>query len=139
MRTPKSLRVECYRNLHMDGVVWSVREVNGKVLMHVPVVVLKNVRFVVQEAGRQKVIRTGHKNVHAFAKGELVTDPNEFNRKSRNLGQAQATYNPYRCGTFTYDPNENEQDMRPLFTSRYAVLSHENDKPKVTVSGVNEP
>lgn len=43
--------VQVYRNLHKK--CWSIRQ-NGKVLIHTSYVVLRNVEFKVQPAGRQK-------------------------------------------------------------------------------------
>jgi hypothetical protein len=105
--------------------------------MHVPTIVLRNVKFIVREGGRQRVLATKSKNVHAFAKGTLVTDPDEFKNEPGNMRQRRATYNPYYCDSFIYDPGEEGQDMRPLYNSRYALLSHSNGRPKVTIKGEN--
>lgn len=56
-----------YFNLHR--MVWS-RMVKGIVQGHAAQVVLRNATFVVREGGRQRVLREGRKNVHAFVKGE---------------------------------------------------------------------
>jgi hypothetical protein len=84
-------RVEVYRNLNRrEGGPWySIRQ-NGVVVGHTKDVTLKNVYFVVRDAGRKRVLRTGRKNVHAWALGYI--DP----RQSRyDLGSAMpGKYNP---------------------------------------------
>ena len=63
-------RVQIYKNLH-NGM-WSIRCTRSKlVIAHASYVVLSDVTFKVSEAGRQRVIREGKKNVHAFAEGIL--------------------------------------------------------------------
>ena len=62
-------RVQVYRNLRRGD--WSVR-VKGRVVAHVPEVTLATVRFVVSEAGRQRVLRRKERSVHAWAEGEVV-------------------------------------------------------------------
>lgn len=42
------------------------------VVGHASAVLLTGVRFIVRESGRQRVIREGRKNVHAFVEGELI-------------------------------------------------------------------
>lgn len=94
------MRVEVYRNLHTGKM--SVRECGGRVLTHEDEVFINDPLFVVQPAGRAKVLREQRKNVHAFVRGELkgfsigtlvgFDDYEDWN---------QATYNPYKGPTFT--------------------------------------
>ena len=79
--------VEVYRNLTKD--CYSVRDRSG-VLFHTEKIVLKNATFVVRENGRQRVLDTGHKNVHAFVKGEI---DNLKNIKNKNI-KKKIYYNP---------------------------------------------
>ena len=65
-------KIEVYRNLHRD--CFSVRH-KGKVVGYLhdnEQLALTNVKFVVQPAGRAKVLRENKKNVHAFVRGEYV-------------------------------------------------------------------
>lgn len=63
-----------YRNLmRRDGVWYSIMQ-RGVVVGHAREILLADVRFVVREGGRQRVLETGRKNVHAFAVGEIVDD-----------------------------------------------------------------
>jgi len=88
-------RVEVYWNLHKD--CWSVRKPNGRVLYHMEVIYLQDVKWVVQPAGKERVVREKRKNVHAFARGWLSTYP----ELPKNLGPEHGvTYNPYKYNTF---------------------------------------
>jgi hypothetical protein len=66
---------------------------------------LSDVKFVVQKAGRLKVIETGHKNVHAFAKGVIATrgrmgtTAKDCESSTKGL-PANIKYDPYKNDTF---------------------------------------
>lgn len=84
--------MEVYR--HNRKNCYSVR-LNKKVVAHVRAIRLENVEFVVSEAGRQRVLRTGQKNVHAFMRGDVVLQlpiPKFWSRVS---------YNPFKGPYFT--------------------------------------
>lgn len=77
--TPPGTPVRVYRNLTLKS--WSVqakvktgrgRQHAWKVVGHADRVALKGVTFKVYERGRQRVLLTGVKNVHAFVLGELI-------------------------------------------------------------------
>ncbi|AER26161.1 hypothetical protein SSEA_SKINNY_153 [Mycobacterium phage Skinny] len=93
--------VFAYRNLHRDkwSLVARTGENKGRVVAHATGAVILDARFVVRESGRQKVIRTRRKSVHAGVIGTLVdiNDP----RVTGILPNTQARYNPYQAGTFT--------------------------------------
>ena len=93
--------VEVYRNLHKK--CWSVRQ-GGKVKVHTSYICLQDVKFVVQPAGREKVLREQKKNVHAFVKGYLISHKT-INDGWRGLSIAWTmdvvTYNPYKHPYFT--------------------------------------
>mgnify|MGYP001594450191 CR=1 FL=1 len=81
-------KVRVYRNLH-NGL-FSVQH-KGIVVAHVPAVHLNDAHFVVNEAGRQKVLREKKKNVHAFVVGTI---DHNVERGVQELPTA-VTYNPY--------------------------------------------
>ena len=83
--------VEVYYNLHKKCL--SVRK-RGLVVDHVSSILLKNARFVVQAAGRKRVLKEKRKNVHAFVRGERVAVAS-FDGKSERI-----TYNPYQYKSF---------------------------------------
>lgn len=69
-------RVHVYRNLHLPGRAWSVRDVaSGRVVAHVASVDLVGVVFRVQPAGRARARREGRRNVHAYAAGVVACAP----------------------------------------------------------------
>lgn len=113
--------VDVYRNLSQG--CWSVKDrSDGRVIGRADAVIVTDATFVVQPAGRAKVLREGQKNVHAFVRGTLRT--NSFNIKLETLnnqnvlGDAidfsrreealflqgkpsiEATYNPYKFDSF---------------------------------------
>jgi hypothetical protein len=94
MNITPGTKVEIYWNLHKK--VFSVRarsgEQRGRVIAHVNWFVLKNVSFVVNEAGRARVLQEKRKNVHAFVRGEWENDSNAI--------MSKVTYNPYVNTTF---------------------------------------
>lgn len=89
------MRVEVYYNILKGclSVKW-----HGRVIGHVEAVTLRNATFHVSEAGRQRVLRTKRKNVHAVVRGELVKywAPTE-------LVSDRVRYNPYNNATFVMD------------------------------------
>ena len=62
-------RVYVYRNLHKN--CWSVRQ-EGIIVAHTDKITLKDARFLVSPAGRNKVIKEQRKNVHAGVSGYVV-------------------------------------------------------------------
>ena len=75
----EGFRVDCYRNLNFADTVWSVRGMDrrslsalnsyGRVVRHSGTVTLTDCVFVVGSKGRERVLREGHKNVHAMVRG----------------------------------------------------------------------
>jgi hypothetical protein len=75
-------------------------------------VCLKYVRYLVQPAGRAKVIKERRKNVHAFLTGYLV------DRVPIPMMSFDVIYNPYKYSTFV-----SVDDREPQEWSEYAHLS----------------
>lgn len=71
-RLDKSQPIEIYRNLHLPGRSYSVRQA-GKVIGHTTAIMVKDAVFVVQRAGWERYRKTGIRNVHAFVRG-VFTD-----------------------------------------------------------------
>lgn len=108
----RQYRVFVYRNLHND--CFSVRSVDtGRVIAHVKSVQVSDARFIVSEAGRQRVLREKRKNVHAGVEGVLVMDPTLMWRPCRTR---VVTYNPLRGPHFT------DQQGKPVHESKFAWL-----------------
>ena len=93
------MQVRVYRNLTKR--CWSIQhKVPGKgwrLLKHANLVSLDNAFPLIQEAGRQRVIKEGKKYVHAFICGEL--SETHLNRGF------QLRYNPKAWPGFTYVPS----------------------------------
>ena len=90
-------RVFVYRNLHKGA--WSVRSVRtGLVVMHAETVYLRDTRFRVSEAGRQRILRERRKLVHAGIEGDVlaVNEPPPLDLPT----WTRVTYDPYRYVTF---------------------------------------
>ena len=89
------MEVEVYRNLHKN--VWSVRDKRtGRVIDHAERVIIRDARFIVQPAGRAKVLREQRKNVHAFVRGTLYS-----RIAATHPADQKVSYNPYKAGHFT--------------------------------------
>lgn len=110
-------RVEVYWNLHRQ--VYSVRLLRtGRVVAHVPYIKLRGVTFSAQAAGRERVRRTGVKNVHAFVRG-MVDMTTSYH--GQTLG---VTYNPYKYDSFVCWGNlSNTSERKPIFAAPAAVLN----------------
>ena len=122
------MRVEVYFNLHK--YIWSVRSCRtGRVLLHTDKVHINNPTFVVRKAGRERVLREGKKNVHAFVRGD-ITVFNDFDPDY--LDYTLVSYNPYKFDTFV-----DGIDTRPVRTAKRAVLQIQ---PSMVVGNpVNRP
>ena len=107
-------RVEVYWNLHKD--CFSVRK-NGRVVDYLyggeDYLTLTDVKFVVQPAGRERVLRERKKNVHAFVRGTVsFSSPVAYQQK--------VSYNPYKMGSFFTKFGGN---CTPVFSAKRATLS----------------
>lgn len=61
-------KVEVYWNARVRA--FSIRE-DRRVVGHARRLLIRDAKFSVSEAGRRRVLETGHKNVHAYIRGEL--------------------------------------------------------------------
>lgn len=112
------VKVDIYWNLHKR--VFSVRAVDGRhkgrVVAHCHDIVLKDVSFLVDNAGRQRVLRSRRKNVHAFVRGTILRaygkpkagvsvpglrdDGQEKQSVRMPSGSRPVSYNPYKGPSF---------------------------------------
>ena len=111
-------KVDVYKNLH-NGL-WSILDRKTRcVVGHVRHACMDDAKFIVQPAGRRRVLKENRKNVHAFVRGVLKgygetgllfchhADTQEF-----------ITYNPYKFDTF-YTKN----DEKPIHKARWTHLT----------------
>jgi hypothetical protein len=82
--------IKVYRNLHKQ--CWSVQQ-DGLVKAHTNSIKLFDCEFIVNQAGREKVIKERRKNVHAFIKGYISE---LFNTILDEHFGTEVTYNPYK-------------------------------------------
>lgn len=125
------IKVDVYRNLHKG--CYSVRsrqpdDSYGRVLFHLDRVLVWDAKFVVNEKGRQKVIKTKRKNVHAFVRGTYVTGK-EIPRGLDPVGDI--TYNPYMNDTFVMKKKTDDMFDGAVWEAEIVELT----KEKVTTYG----
>lgn len=106
------MKVAVYWNLHK--ACWSIQcregADYGRVIAHAKDVALEGVRFTVSEAGRQRVLATKRKNVHAFVVGVLLAYHRLDDSRVRvtfakyygamDTAPATVSYNPYKGPAF---------------------------------------
>ena len=125
------MNVDVYRNLHKN--CWSIRDRStGRVWGHSQQYVVNNGTFVVQPAGRERVLEEQKKNVHAFVRGGAGTTHFSGNSEWRNKFTEPVTYNPYTAAHFTDkdgNPVEGDKILHPanqpsFYGSVYCLRLH---------------
>ena len=98
------MRVDVYFNIRKNKLSVKSREPlhYGKVINHVDTILLDDCTFIVQKAGRNRVLKEKRKNVHAFVRGNICRKENLI--KSANCRVVK--YNPYLYGSFVYEDSE---------------------------------
>jgi hypothetical protein len=95
-------RVQSYWNLHRK--CWSVRDPKTRrVIGHTRILRLVDCRFVVNEAGRQRVLRERKKNVHAWVEGTVaptLDDWWDIDISDLTRREKEVSYNPYHGPDF---------------------------------------
>ena len=127
------MKVDVYFNFHKK--VFSVRH-KGRVIDYTKSIMLEGVKFVVQKAGRARVLREGRKNVHAFVRGVIADSIPVVAYESTPV-----SYNPYRLGSFTNKEGEPVHETymvylglrsgtnKPFITAMEKRLQHPLDSP----------
>jgi hypothetical protein len=96
-----------------------VRDRKGRQVLYSKVV-LKDVLFDVRESGRQRTIREGRKNVHAWMEGELLHASRHERTATVPCG-VHVSYNPYKYTSFVTKPDE-----EPIVAADFAAAGCEN-------------
>jgi hypothetical protein len=119
------MAIAVYWNLHKDCFSIQSREKDtyGRVIHHVNSVVISLPKFVVRQAGREKVLKEGKKNVHAFVVGEFCASPYHLFTQGRRV-----TYNPYKYNSFVIADTK-----EPIYNGLLAVLQTKDNKPQMEV------
>jgi len=114
-------RVKVHRNLHgpRDVRTYSVLAAEGTksglLVGHVTAILLADVSFVVQPAGRERTRREKAKNVHAFVIGRVVS----FDETGPSLSfPTRVTYDPYTDDEF-------RTDRGPIFSAKAAAVNQD--------------
>lgn len=89
------MKCDVYYNLHKKCL--SVRH-RGKVIKHVISLSMENVKFVVSESGRNRVLKEKRKNVHAVVRGDII----EYDSTDVNCDDSWKIikYDPYKYPKF---------------------------------------
>lgn len=114
-------KVQIYFNLHKK--LFSIMDLaSGLIIAHGSGFILNNVTFVVSEAGRNKVLDTGHKNVHAFAVGTFCAETSD----PPSAHSVEVTYNPFKAHYFyvkeTFEPVDEAKSIKCYNNKLYARL-----------------
>ena len=92
----------------------------GKVIGHCTSVSMRDVKFRVSEASRQRVLRDRQKNVHATARGIVthaigenisIDNGQELTPNHAKAKGKRVTYCPYRSGSFQTVKNDTFEDI----------------------------
>lgn len=116
------MRVDVYYNLQKQCLSVRSREKHtyGKVIKHVNSIVLKDVEFVVSEAGRQRVIKSKQKNVHAYVRGTTTKLPKRYSIEN------VVKYNPYLYSSFVTLDGTPIKSSKMVFIDNKNILSYNN-------------
>ena len=128
-------RLYVYWNLPKK--MWSVRQ-SGKIVAHTHSIYLKDCRFLVGKAGRERVRAEKKKNVHAGVSGYLAMNA-EFHKQQVDR-DCWVTYNPYKHDTFIQRTGVCDYlHPRPVTESRFAVMEIKDNKPTVMAIDFSPP
>lgn len=123
--------IQIYRNLHksVDTHFYSLKKKN-KVFAYSEFIIVKDAQFKVNEAGRQRVLNTKRKNVHAF----VVCQEINFVMDDKTLEKKWTTcygvprkiiYNPYVSGEFLYEDGKPIDKVSRLILNKNGLFSYE--------------
>jgi hypothetical protein len=132
----KGAKVEVYLNKKAMGKspkrIYSIRSAagrsKGKVIASSKRILMRNVEFVVREAGRRDTLarltsnKGPTKTVHAFLRGEVVARGNHAAKLAKELAEKwskSVRYNPVRNTSFV-------AQEQPVYKAEYAWV-HEDD------------
>ena len=120
------LPIYVYRNLHKNG--YSIKQQN-KVVAHAKRLCIRDCEFVVNEYGRQRVLKEKQKNVHAFIKGYYTTSGMGTAADKNDL-PVEITYNPYKNTSFV-TKNFCPENL-PIKGARFCIADENNVKASYT-------
>ncbi len=116
------LKYAVYWNSHKK--TYSIKSLKeNKVVNYSNDMIMKNVKFVVNQKGRTRVLRENRKNVHAYIMGEIVC----YNTNHRVFGGEKVFYNPYKHIGFTLE------NGNTIMSAEYVYLNVRDKKPIIRV------
>ena len=121
MRIDRTKPVRVYRNLKHGSKarpLYSVMQ-GGRVIRRTHHIMLRDAHFVVRETGRQRVLKEGRKNVHAFVVGTVVD--HAMGRTARGRLNVKITYSPYLGDSFVIGCNQGNVKVQG---ARAVILNH---------------
>lgn len=116
-------KVRIYFNLHRK--TWSIKDKKtNRVIGYADFIPMKDCKFIVSEAGRQRVLREKKKNVHAYVDGIIGGG----NWDKCEVYHTLFTYNPYKYESFVTFGNGGES-VRPVYGADFVYLTCNNGRP----------
>ena len=119
------MKVDIYRNLNVPKgqlAKWSILDrTNRKEADRTHSALVRNVKFVVQPAGRKRVLEEKRKNVHAFVRGNLLENPWWFAHRetlAQDRDMTKVSYNPYKADHFI-----REDTGAPVYEAGMVVIA----------------
>jgi len=104
------MNVDVYWNLHKK--CWSVRNrKTGRIAKHAKSLMVEGVAFIVQPAGRARVLQEKKKNVHAFVRGTIYRYGDADSYSVSKI----VKYNPYLMSQFSKSDGSNVYDASLVF------------------------
>ena len=108
--------VKVYFNLRTK--LFSIKDVkSGLVLAHGDNIALNNVKFEVNEKGRQRVLSSGRKNVHAYVVGNIALDGVYRFAKAKEV-----YYNPFKTSKFISCGDTVESCKRAFMSNKKVLM-----------------
>lgn len=93
------LPIRVFRNLTKRGVWYSIQQ-KGLTVAHAERICISDAEFVVNQKGRERVVRTKQKEFHAYIEGRYTTSGMGTTAKDNDL-PAVIKYDPFKYKQFT--------------------------------------
>ena len=128
-------KVDIYRNLNVPKEQlekWSILDRSTRRVVDIThSALVKNVKFIVQPAGRKRVLEEKRKNVHAFVRGDLIENPWWFALKEtleEDHYLTKVSYNPYKADHFIReDTGEAVYQAGDVWIAPHGVYANKQD------------
>lgn len=120
MKVGQKVRVHYNRNAKNFTVQEYIKGVGWRKCAAVDDIVLHDVEFKVSQAGRQRCVREGKRNVHAYAEGTVRRL--DCMQVSHFVGYTPLRYNPYEAGSFIADAQPIHGAASVVFSTKHGTL-----------------